>query len=122
MSPECHLLVILSLGTRTYSKDDTRWWESGRECYPTHGAKDAPWMGHGGLKVQVQQRILKTGQRITKQSHRKDGKQRTFPTFRRHSYYDLYDSIRLIRCTWNLNPPTHCRGLLEDFVEFGEGV
>src|ERR1035441_8425186 len=39
------------------------------------------------------------------ESHGKDGKQRAFPTFPRHGYGDLYDSIPDIRCTWTLNVP-----------------
>jgi hypothetical protein len=40
------------------------------------------------------------------ESHGKDGKQRTFPTFPRHGYGDLDESIHEICCTWNLNVPT----------------
>src|ERR1035437_912932 len=46
------------------------------------------------------------------ESHGKDGKQRTLPTFPRHGYGDLYDSIPDIRCTWTLNVPTPPRGLV----------
>jgi hypothetical protein len=44
--------------------------------------------------------------RCPEESHGKDGKQRTFPTFPRHGYGDLYESIHEICCTWNLNVPT----------------
>ena len=43
-------------------------------------------------------------------SHGKDGKQRTFPTFPRHGYGDLYDSIPDIRCTWTLYVPSRRQG------------
>jgi hypothetical protein len=73
---------------------------------PTLSAKDAERMGHGGFKLQVQQRIAKTSRGMLGKSHGKDGKQRAFPTFPRHGYGDLYDSIHEICCTWSLNPPT----------------
>jgi hypothetical protein len=40
------------------------------------------------------------------ESRGKDGKQRTFPTFPRHGYGYLYESIHEICCTWILNVPT----------------
>ena len=40
------------------------------------------------------------------ESHGKDGKQRTFPTFPRHDYGYLDEPIHEICCTWTLNPPT----------------
>jgi hypothetical protein len=51
------------------------------------------------------------------ESHGKDGKQRTFPTFPRHGYGDLYDSIPDIRCTWTLYVPTP-PGVSSLFVRF----
>src|ERR1017187_2487361 len=50
-------------------------------------------------------------------SHGKDGKQRTFPTFPRHSYDDLYKSIHEIRCISNLNVPSGDLHSSRDLVE-----
>ena len=43
--------------------------------------------------------------RCQETSHGKDGKQRAFPTFPRHGYGYLYESIHEICCTWNLSVP-----------------
>jgi hypothetical protein len=69
-------------------------------------------MGHGGFKVQVQQPTSsRPTRRCLEQSHGKDGKQRTLPTFPRHGGGDLYESICKVCCTCNLNVPTRiCRG------------
>jgi hypothetical protein len=63
-------------------------------------------MGHGGFKLQVQQFNINPTATCLEESHGKDGKQRAFPTFPRHGYGYLYESIPEICCTWNLNVPT----------------
>jgi hypothetical protein len=68
--------------------------------------KKAQGWGHGGFKVQVQQRIVQTSLEMTKRSHGKDGKQKTFSTFPRHCYGCLFEPVHKFCCTWTLNVPT----------------
>jgi len=63
----------------------------------------------GGFKGQVQQVKTKTSKEMLENSHGKDGKQRTFPTFPRHDGGDLYEFIQKLCCTWILSPARFLR-------------
>src|ERR1017187_5557231 len=74
-------------------------------CYATLAAKAREEWGTVDSSPKCNNASSRADMSCLVESHGKDGKQRTFPTFPRHGYGDLYDSIPDIRCTWTLYVP-----------------